>query len=119
MATIRRLLTAVPCLLLAACASLSTTTPNTAPLEFGMTPRAASVALGVPLEPLSEPARRPTAGHPAAEIYIARLPAATPGLFGTVDGLVYLQFRRGKLTGFTRDWHIASRFAPPSLPLPR
>ena len=37
---------------LAGCASPPTTTPNTAPLEIGMNPEAASVALGAPLLPV-------------------------------------------------------------------
>ncbi|MBK5958555.1 hypothetical protein CCR97_10090 [Rhodoplanes elegans] len=82
---------------LGGCVTTSTTAPNTAPLELGMTPQAASIALGVPLEPV--------AGQGASRTYVARLPAATPGLT-PVDGLVWLQFRAGRLTGFKRDWHM-------------
>lgn len=82
---------------LGGCVTPPTTAPNTAPLELGMTPAAASAALGVPLEPI--------AGRPGSEVFVARLPAATPGIT-PVDGLVYLQFRKGRLTGFKRDWHI-------------
>jgi hypothetical protein len=87
---------------LAACSSPSTTAPNTAPLELGMTPDAASVALGVPLEPV--------AGAPGSEVYFAKLAAGTPGY--PVDGLLYLQFRSGRLTGWKRDWHIGPNGGP-------
>lgn len=83
---------------LVGCATPPTTAPNTAPLEFGMTPAAASVALGVPLVPV--------AGRPGTEIFFASLPAGTPGILNHVDGLLYLQFRRGKLTGWKKDWHV-------------
>ncbi|MBI5112292.1 MAG: hypothetical protein HZA68_10010 [Rhodovulum sp.] len=85
---------------LAACATPSTTAPNTAPLELGMTPAAAAMALGAPLEPIS--------GPPGSEVYVARVPAGTPGIF-TVDGLVWLQFRKGRLTGIKRDWHVGPK----------
>jgi hypothetical protein len=82
---------------LAGCATPSTTAPNTAPLEFGMTPAAASAALGAPLVPV--------AGRPGSEIFFASLPAGTPGFY-RVDGPLYLQFRKGRLTGWKKDWHI-------------
>jgi hypothetical protein len=82
---------------LGGCATPPSTAPNTAPLELGMTPAAASTALGVPLQSI--------AGRPGSEVFVARLPAATPGLT-PVDSLVYLQFRKDRLTGFKRDWHI-------------
>ncbi|MDC7786226.1 hypothetical protein PQJ75_01540 [Rhodoplanes sp. TEM] len=82
---------------LAGCVTTSTTAPNTAPLELGMTPEAAAMALGVPLEPV--------AGKGGSRTFVARRPAATPGLT-PVDGVVWLQFRNGRLTGFKRDWHL-------------
>jgi hypothetical protein len=84
---------------LAACASPPTTTPNTAPLEIGMTPGGASVALGVPLQLVGD--------RPGSKVYFAELPAGTPGFYG-IDGLLYLQFRKGRLTGWSRDWHSGS-----------
>lgn len=87
---------------LAACSSPSTTAPNTAPLELGMTPDAAAVALGTSLEPV--------AGRPGSEVFFAKLPAGTPGY--PVDGLLYLQFRNGRLTGWKRDWHIGPAGGP-------
>lgn len=83
---------------LTACATPPTTAPNTAPLEFGMTPAAASAALGAPLVPV--------AGRPGSDIFFASLPAGTPGILTRVDGLIYLQFRKGRLTGWKKDWHI-------------
>jgi len=88
---------------LAACASQPTTAPNTAPLEIGMTPEAASVALGVPLEPVED--------RPGSKVYFAKLPAGTPGFYG-IDGLLFLQFRNGKLTGWSRDWHTGLHVWP-------
>lgn len=82
---------------LGGCVTPSSTAPNTAPLELGMTPDAAAAALGVPLQPISGPA--------GSEVFLARLPAATPGP-KPVDGLVWLQFRKGRLTGVKRDWHV-------------
>jgi hypothetical protein len=88
---------------LAGCASPPTTTPNTAPLEIGMNLEAASVALGAPLLLVE--------GRPGSEVYFARLPAGTPGFYG-IDGVIYLQFRNGRLTGWSRDWHIGSSIWP-------
>ncbi len=82
---------------LAACGTFSTTAPNTAPLELGMPPAAVATALGAPLVYVS--------GRPGSEIFFAALPAGIPGLY-QADGLVYLQFRRGRLTGWKKDWHI-------------
>ncbi|RAI38495.1 hypothetical protein [Rhodoplanes roseus] len=87
---------------LGGCVTTSTTAPNTAPLELGMTPPAVAAALGVPLEPISAYRGTSPAG---SDVFVARLPAATPGLT-PVDGLVWLQFRKGRLTGYKRDWHI-------------
>jgi hypothetical protein len=73
------------------------TIPNTAPLAFGMTPEVASAALRTPLALVT--ARR------GSEIYAATVPAATPGLY-RVEGLIYLQFRRNRLTGWKQDWRV-------------
>src|SRR5690348_16531226 len=82
---------------LTACATPPTTQPNTVPLEFGMTPAAAQAALGIPLTRV--------AGRTGADIYFAAATAGTPGFY-RVDAPVYLQFRKGKLTGWKHDWHI-------------
>jgi len=63
----------------------------------------ASVALGVPLLPVE--------GGVDSDIYFAKLPAGTPGFYGIV-GVIYLQFRNGRLTGWSRDWHIGSSIWP-------
>ena len=72
-----------------------TVTPPNIPLIFGMTPEQASVALGVPLQYV--------AGPPGDEMLLA-----LPNVKGTTlskrsDGL-YLQFRRGRLSGWKGDW---------------
>jgi hypothetical protein len=67
----------------------------TLPLSFGMTPDQASQSLGVPLTYV-----RGTVGN--------ELLLAVPNIKGAAlsirsDGL-YLQFRKGKLTGWKGDW---------------
>ena len=68
---------------------------NRTPLAFGMDPEQASSALRVPLNYVR--------GRPGNELYLA-----LPNVKGTTlsyrsDGL-YLQFRRGRLTGWKGDW---------------
>ena len=80
---------------LAQAQAVVTTTPPNIPIMFGMTPEQASVALGVPLQYV--------AGPPGDEMLLA-----LPNVKGTTlakrsDGL-YLQFRRGRLTGWKGDW---------------
>jgi hypothetical protein len=70
---------------------------NTVPLAFGMTPGEASAALGLPLVYLS--------GRPGSEIFIAAGPAGIPGVYPTDHGIA-LQFRRGRLTGWKKDWQL-------------
>ena len=88
---------------LTACASPPTTTPNTAPLMIGMTPEAASVALGAPLQLVVDRA--------GSNVYLAKFPAGTPGFYG-IDGVLFMQFREGRLTGWSRDWHSGSHVWP-------
>jgi hypothetical protein len=71
--------------------------PNTWPLAFGMTPDEVSTALGVPLVYHS--------GRPGSEIFVARYPANIPGAYASDTG-VALQFRKGKLTGWKKDWYL-------------
>jgi hypothetical protein len=78
-----------------AAAQVVTVTPPNIPLVFGMTPEQASVALGVPLQYVG--------GPPGDEMLLA-----LPNVKGTTlskrsDGL-YLQFRRGRLSGWKGDW---------------
>jgi hypothetical protein len=70
---------------------------NTAPLAFGMTPDQASAALGVPLVYYS--------GPPGSEIFLAYGSAGVPGAY-PVDAALALQFRRGHLTGWKKDWRV-------------
>jgi hypothetical protein len=70
---------------------------NTVPLAFGMTPEEASAALGLPLTYYS--------GRPGSEIYLAVGEAGIPGFYPTDFGIA-LQFRRGRLTGWKKDWHL-------------
>jgi hypothetical protein len=70
---------------------------NSVPLAFGMTPDQASAALGLPLIYVS--------GRPGSEIFVATGPAGIPGFYPTDHGIA-LQFRRGRLTGWKKDWQL-------------
>lgn len=70
---------------------------NTVPLAFGMTPDQASAALGLPLVYLS--------GRPGSEIFVAAGRAGIPGFY-PIDHGIALQFRRGRLTGWKKDWQL-------------
>jgi hypothetical protein len=70
---------------------------NAWPLAFGMTPQEASTALGIPLTYYS--------GSPGSEIYLASGSAGVPGRF-PVDAAITLQFRRGHLTGWKKNWSL-------------
>jgi hypothetical protein len=70
---------------------------NTAPLAFGMTFDQASSALGVPLVYYS--------GPQGSEIYLAYGSAGVPGFY-PVDSALALQFRKGHLTGWKKDWRV-------------
>ncbi len=74
--------------------------PNTAPLTFGMTPQDVANALGTPLTYVT--------GRRDAEIYYAVRDAEVPGLF-RVHKRLYLQFRKGCLTGWKSDWRMPPR----------
>jgi hypothetical protein len=70
---------------------------NAWPLAFGMTPQEASTALGMPLTLYSGPR--------GSEIYLAGGSAGVPGRF-PVDAALTLQFRRGHLTGWKKNWSL-------------
>lgn len=70
---------------------------NTAPLAFGMTPQDVATVLGTPLAYVS--------GRRDSEIYYAVRSAGIPGFFA-VDKRLYLQFRKGCLTGWKPDWRM-------------
>jgi hypothetical protein len=70
---------------------------NPVPLAFGMTPDEASAALGLPLTYHS--------GPPGSETFIAVGQAGIPGFYPTDHGIA-LQFRRGRLSGWKKDWQL-------------
>jgi hypothetical protein len=71
------------------------TLSNTTPLVLGMPAADAAHALGAPLTYLR--------GRPGDEIYLAIRDIGGSGLFPRKDRL-YLQFRKGRLTGWKGDW---------------
>lgn len=71
------------------------TLSNNTPLAFGMTPDDASAALQVPLAHVR--------GRPGNEIFVAHRTQGGSGYFPR-DGLLYLQFRNYRLTGWKGDW---------------
>ena len=74
---------------------------NIAPLNFGMTPEEVSSALGVPLVYYS--------GRAGSEIYLAYGSPGIPGFY-PVDSALALQFRKGQLTGWKKDWRLRRPF---------
>jgi hypothetical protein len=74
--------------------SLMTVWPNNTPLAFGMDVENASRALGTPLRYIS--------GRRGNEIYLAIRDTSGTILFSRRDPL-YLQFRKGRLTGWKGD----------------
>ena len=70
------------------------TLSNTTPLAFGMSAEQAAVALGTPLTYVS--------GRPGDEIFVT--PRTNGSLFFRHDDPLYLQFRRGRLTGWKGFW---------------
>lgn len=79
----------------AAAQTASVTPPNGVPLSFGMNPDEASQALGVPLNYVH--------GRPGNELFVATPNVRGSALSSRSDGL-YLQFRKGRLTGWKGDW---------------
>jgi hypothetical protein len=75
--------------------SNSAAPPNGVPLSFGMTADQASQVLGVPLNYVR--------GGPGNELLLAIPNVKGSALSVRSDGL-YLQFRRGQLTGWKGDW---------------
>jgi hypothetical protein len=70
-------------------------TPGNVPLMFGMNADQASQALGVPLNYVR--------GRPGNELYVALPNVKGATLSYRSDGL-YLQFRKGRLSGWKGDW---------------
>ena len=75
--------------------SFTATLSNNTPLVFGMDAEAAARALGTPLNYIS--------GRPGDETLLAFRNVGGSGLFFLKDRL-YLQFRKGRLTGWKGDW---------------
>lgn len=73
---------------------------NTAPLAFGMTQQEASDALCASLTPIG--------GRRGSEIYFAARDARVPGY--PVGETIVLQFRRGALTGWKKNWEVRKRW---------
>jgi hypothetical protein len=69
--------------------------PNNTPLTFGMDAEAASQVLGTALIYVM--------GRPGNEMFLALPNVKGAALSDRKDGL-YLQFRRGRLTGWKGDW---------------
>ena len=67
------------------------------PLVFGMTRDEVARVVEAPLIYLS--------GARGSERYLVERPATVPG-FHPVDTRIVLQFRRGRLTGWRRDWRM-------------
>lgn len=78
-----------------ASAAAQTAPPNGVPLSFGMTPDEASQVLGVPLTYVR--------GSVGNELLLAVPNVKGSALSIRSDGL-YLQFRKGRLTGWKGDW---------------
>jgi len=66
-------------------------------LAFGMTREEASAALGAPLTYL--------ASRRGSEVFVVRQAAGIPWYYPSQEQL-FLQFRRGRLTGWKGDWQI-------------
>jgi len=88
---------------LAAVLALTCATDNNAranniwPLAFGMTPQDVADALGSPLVYVR--------GRPGSEIFVTARDAGIPSFYRGSER-IYLQFRRGRLTGWKNDWRM-------------
>jgi hypothetical protein len=92
----------IACLVLAPCAALAGGTGHRAgsyndPLTFGMTPDEVARVVDAPLIYLSGPR--------GSERYLVARMSSVPGFY-PVDTHIVLQFRRGRLTGWRRDWQM-------------
>jgi hypothetical protein len=67
------------------------------PLVFGMTQAQVEAIVQAPLVYLS--------GARGSERFLVERPASVPGFY-PVDARIVLQFRRGKLSGWRRDWQM-------------
>jgi hypothetical protein len=69
---------------------------NALPLAFGMTPEVAAAALGSPLTRLD--------GRRNSDLYYAQRTSAATGFIIHERQHLWLQFRRGRLTGWRNGW---------------
>jgi len=69
---------------------------NAVPLAFGMTPDVAAAALGNPLTPV--------ASRRGSDIYYAEGTSVATGFIIRERERLWLQFRRGRLSGWKYDW---------------
>src|SRR5215470_2913379 len=67
------------------------------PLVFGMTPQEVEHVVHAPLTYLS--------GRRGNERYLIARMSTVPGIY-PVDTRIVLQFRKGRLTGWRRDWQM-------------
>lgn len=67
------------------------------PLVFGMTPEQVERVVQAPLIYLS--------GSRGSQRYLVERMSTVPGFY-PVDARIVLQFRRGRLTGWRRDWQM-------------
>jgi hypothetical protein len=74
---------------------------NISPFAFGMTPDEAAAAIGARLVYVS--------GRPGSEVFVTQRDAGVPGLY-PVATRIFLQFRRGGLTGWKHDWAVTRPF---------
>lgn len=81
---------------LAACGAQAQSSYND-PLVFGMTKDEVARVVEAPLIYLSGPR--------GSERYLVERPATVPGFY-PVDTRIVLQFRRGHLTGWRRNWQM-------------
>ncbi|HVG50775.1 MAG TPA: hypothetical protein VM867_03990 [Xanthobacteraceae bacterium] len=70
---------------------------NTYPLVFGMTPQQASDAMQSPLEYVR--------GRHGSEVFVTVRTVGVPSIYPTKER-IFLQFRRGRLTGWKNDWRV-------------
>lgn len=79
------------------------TLQNNWPLEFGLTPQQTATALGAPLIH--------AVGRPGNEVFTAQV---VGGHFFARTDTLFLQFRKGRLTGWKVDRQTARPFVWPS-----
>lgn len=92
-----RLLLAIALLVAASPAHAGPAAGYNDPLVLGMTPEQVEHLVQTPLIYLSGPR--------GSERYLVQRLSTVPGIY-PVDARIVLQFRRGRLTGWRRDWQM-------------